>query len=663
MLQTNECLDYPSQSWKKNVSERFTVEQRQAIACEMRLKMLEMWQVNRAPLSGAYSIVELYVEFFLNQLDLLNYVSNPQERVRIVPKATSALAFYQVLGFAGLVPGTCLAQPTLETFPPVIHRRIGSEFSIFKLGGNLEQAMGIALAGKLQQTAMPVVAFVGDGELQTGIDHQAKFAAQMKLDNLTIIVDCNGLQSDYQVEQADHTFLKDTQGCLRTQCSLWELYGWHSIEIDGHDFEQIERAMDYIGRTDKPLIILAKTAKGKGISLAERRLGYNHKMSDDEFEFAHEELLRSVQKNRQRGHFFAYPEHCTPVPPSVANPKLQLPSRSLISDRNLEITLAAWLNQLISLNPGQIVVLNTDNPRPFSTHTPIYKPGKDSFLVFAGCNEHFALNLARGMANAALHPIYVSPATHLMINGEEWKLAAMDRQPVLLIGRTPGSELWRWGQSHLAYEDVERFRTRNATIYQPATTEDLLIILQYLYEGNMHGPVYLRLPEIDGVSADPKLYDSAKKRCLIVQHGFYVIKSNIHPDQGADAFVTLVASGDLVRECLWVAEKLEMMKIAYKVINVVDLSDISQEAFRATVKGSLVIITAIDALPESLAHVIYKVLPSEDRSKVETLGIVEEMPTPIPIQTIYQNNRIDSESILRLVENKLSTISCFVPRE
>lgn len=656
MLRVSSISTPQPQYWRKNPSERLLRAQREALASEMRLKMLDMWKVNIAPLSGAFSIVELYVEFFLNQLDVTRYASHPEERVKIIPKATSALCFYQVLGFAGLIPGALLANPNLENFPPIIHRRVGGEVTTFKLGGNLDQAIGIALAGKLQGYDSPVVAFIGDGELQTGVDHQAKFAAQMQLNNLTLIIDCNQLQSDYYVKQADHTLTQDAHGRLATQSQLWDLYGWQAVDIDGHDFDQIEQAMDCIGCVDKPLVILARTVKGKGISFAEGRLGYNHRMTDAEFQLARREILQTVEIYRRKGYSFSYPYQVTPIQPSRPGQALHLPKLSPPPEQGLEVTMAEWLLQIAALNPGRVFVLNSDNPSPLPIDTPIYTPGKSSFLIFAGSNELFALHLARGMANAGLQPIYVSPATHIMINGEEWKLSAMDDQPLLLVGRTPGSELWRWGQSHLVYEDVERFRTRNATTYQPATNQDLLIVLQHLYSVGMQGPVYFRLPRMPGVNVDHSLYDTPEKKELIVRNGFYVLKSNMISDQESDSFVVFVTSGELVRECLNAAENLERVQIPYKLINVINLSHIAPEKFQETIRGALVIITVIDALPESLAHIVYEVLLPEDRSKVEALGVVESMPVPIPLQEIYKNNHMDCEYLFQFAEAKYRSL-------
>lgn len=145
---------------------------------------------------------------------------------------------------------------------PDMKKTPGVEISTGSLGHGLAVGNGIVLGGRLDKRSYRVYVMLGDGESQEGMVWEAgMFAAQHKLDNLTAILDFNGLQID---------------GAVCDICSLepvedkWRAFGWHTICIDGHDFSQIIKAFDEAKATKgKPAMIIAKTTKGKGVSFME----------------------------------------------------------------------------------------------------------------------------------------------------------------------------------------------------------------------------------------------------------------------------------------------------------------------------------------------------------------------------------------------------------
>lgn len=639
--------------WRREKETYLSVLEREALASEVRFRMLEMWRVNIAPLSGAFSIVELYVEFFLNQLDVNIYLLKENNFIRILPKATSALCLYQVLGFSGLIGKDKFKAPTKQNFPPVISRHSFGDLTPCKLGGNFDQAVGVALAEKINKKNTQVVVFIGDGELQIGLDHQAKFAACMHLNNLVLIVDCNKLQSDYFVSQVDHTLIEDESGNLAKLQKLWEIYGWCALEIDGHDFEQISNAFEQIGTTNRPLIIIAKTSKGKGVPFIENKLGFNHRLTDREYTQAHKILLDEALKYRQLGYQFDYKNDITSFIKSNTPITYKLPTRKSNIAINLEDVFKQWYEELIKLNANKVVIINTDNPRPFQPDTPTYSPGDPSFLIFAGSNELFALNCARGFATVGYLPTVISPATHIMINGEEWKLAALDFHKLLLVGRTPGSELARWGHTHLVYEDIERFQTYNAMIFQPATNHDVVLILEYVFQSQeIPSPIYLRLPRMDSVVV-PKAKETCRPNHEAINHGFYIVRSFYTQANEIEANVILVASGQMVRECIIASEKLEKLRISNKVVNVINLTQLNPTQFRECCLDSQIIITVIDALPQSLSRIVLQALHPNDRHKVVELGITNPVFPACPPSQIYQSCGINASGIIEITLSEI----------
>ena len=143
----------------------------------------------------------------------------------------------------------------------------GVDMSSGSLGQGISAACGMALAGKLSSKDYRVFAMLGDGECEEGqVWEAAMFASHYKLDNLTVFVDYNGLQIDGTVE--------DVAG-LSAIDEKFSSFGFEVITIDGHDFDQIEAAVNKAKQTkDKPTVIIAKTVKGKGVSFMENKVGW-----------------------------------------------------------------------------------------------------------------------------------------------------------------------------------------------------------------------------------------------------------------------------------------------------------------------------------------------------------------------------------------------------
>ncbi len=644
--------------WMKPVSERMSMEKISALSALARLRLFQIWSKVPGPLSGALSVVEMYMVLYANivRLELLD--QQQPGRLRIIPKTTSAFALYAVAGCVGLIAPEKFVAPNANYFPPILSReKPFVDASSHNLGLSFEEGIGMALAGKYKGTDSPVLVFLGDGALQEGVDHPAKFAAAMKLNNLALVIDVNGIQSAYEVSNVDPTFEQDVQGRLERQKRLWNAYGWEVLEIDGHDLSQIQTAFGRIGRGKQPLVIFARTVKGKGIPLVEGQSRYSHKIPDPRDREAAKKFLEAAAEKALR---FSNLSHRgvdllrKKVPADVAAPlpvSLVLPKIQPVDGQYLHETLRRWLEQMIALNPKQIVTLNTDNPVPFDMNTPVYASGKPSPHFFLGINERFALNVARGISNEGLFPIYVTPSAHMMLNAENWRYAIMDRQPILLIGNFPGSSLSHWGPGHLAYQDIDMFRFPGGNVYQPGTHQDLLIILEELY-GNIakNLPAYIRLSEITNDGVSPELYQGQGKRKKIFREGFYTVRSNVGRSDPERPYVLLVASGELLQENIKAADELERLGLPYKLINVINLSGVTQESFRDAAKGAGLIVSSIDAQPSSLSRIIYETGLGGASCPVVGLGVTDA-GTYDPIPKVYERHGMDAASLVKRVKN------------
>ena len=217
---------------------------------------------------GSLSEVELLVSLYFRVLR--HNPKDPQwpDRDRFVlSKGHGCPALYAVLAEAGYLEHSVL--PTLrklgsplqghpdKRFLPVLEANTGS------LGQGLSIGIGMALAAKLDRKDWHTFVMVGDGEIQEGQNWEAAmFAPYHKLENLTLIVDYNHQQLD--------GFTKDILDVSPLR-EKFDAFGWHAIEIDGHDFNQVIPALEEAraGAGGKPTCIVANTVKGKGVSFME----------------------------------------------------------------------------------------------------------------------------------------------------------------------------------------------------------------------------------------------------------------------------------------------------------------------------------------------------------------------------------------------------------
>lgn len=224
-------------------------------------------------IGGALSGVELLTTLYFNEMNITEKNVSDLERDKFVlSKGHASALLYAVLKEKGF-----LTQEDLMTFRlinsklqghPNMNYVKGVDMSTGSLGQGLSAAVGMALNNKIHSNDFRTYALVGDGESQEGqIWEAAMSAAHYKLDNLCAILDVNGLQIDGDVTKVMNPFpFKDK----------FEAFNWHVIEIDGHDYTQIENAFKE-ARTvkGKPTMILAKTVKGKGVSFMENNYGWH----------------------------------------------------------------------------------------------------------------------------------------------------------------------------------------------------------------------------------------------------------------------------------------------------------------------------------------------------------------------------------------------------
>ena len=234
---------------------------------------------------GSLSITDIVTYLYFAELNI--DVKNPKMANRdrfVMSKGHAAPALYSVLANRGFFPVEDLktlrktnsylqGHPDMKGIP-------GVDMSTGSLGLGISAACGMALAAKINDESYRVYCAVGDGESEEGqVWEAAMFAAHYKLDNLTVFIDFNGLQIDGKVTDVMNPTPHDTK---------FEAFGWNVITIDGHNFEEIENAVNAAKACKgKPTAIIANTVKGKGVSFMEGKASWHGKApNDDEYAIA-----------------------------------------------------------------------------------------------------------------------------------------------------------------------------------------------------------------------------------------------------------------------------------------------------------------------------------------------------------------------------------------
>ncbi len=229
---------------------------------------------------GSLSAADIFTYLYFEEMNI--DPKNPKMEGRdrfVLSKGHTAPGLYSALANRGYFPVEDL--PTLRHLGsylqghPCMQETPGVDMSSGSLGQGISAAVGMALAGKLDNKDYRVYTLLGDGEIQEGqVWEAAMFAGHRKLDNLVVIVDNNGLQIDGKIEDVCSPYPIDKK---------FEAFNFHVINIDGNNFDEIDAAFKEARATKgMPTAIIAKTLKGKGVSFMEGQAGWHGKAPNDE---------------------------------------------------------------------------------------------------------------------------------------------------------------------------------------------------------------------------------------------------------------------------------------------------------------------------------------------------------------------------------------------
>jgi transketolase len=429
------------------------------------------------------------------------------------------------------------------------------------LGQGLPIGVGVALAGKyLDKLPYHVWVLCGDSEMAEGSMWEAfQHAAYYKLDNLTAILDMNRLGQTRETMDGWHG---------DHYAARAEAFGWHAIQIDGHDPEEIDRAYaEALDHADQPTLIIAKTKKGRGVSFLEDVDGMHGKpVPEDEVQAALDELgdvddlLVDVRKpDPSQGENFT---------PGLTG-ELNLPTWEVGDE---EATRGAYGAALKALGGAREDVVALDGEVSNSTKSEEFAKEYPDRYFEMFIAEQQMVSAAVGMSVRHRVPFASSFAAFLSRAYDFIRMAAISRANIRLSGSHAGVSIGEDGPSQMALEDLAMMRAvHGSTVLQPCDANQTAKLVAEM--ADKEGIVFLRTLR----PKTPVIYDAAEDFAI---GGSRTVRSS------DDDAVTVVASGITLHEATKAADELQESGIAIRVIDAYSIKPIDGDTIRAAARAT-----------------------------------------------------------------------------
>ncbi|TML45398.1 MAG: transketolase [Actinobacteria bacterium] len=460
------------------------------------------------------------------------------------------------------------------------------------LGQGLPYGVGMAIAGKrLDETPMRAWILIGDSEMAEGSQWEGfEHAAYYELDNIVAVLDINRLG---QRGETMHGWDLDSYA------NRARAFGWHAIEIDGHDVEEIDQAYGEAIASDRPVAIVARTIKGKGVKAVEDKPGWHGKALDDP-EQAIEELggIRNIVVQ------VAKPETSGRTV-EIERAELELPRYELGDE---VATRKAYGEALAALGKARGDVVAMDGEVSNSTFAEIFRDAVPERYFEMFIAEEQLVATAVGMQVTGWRPFASTFAAFISRAYDFVRMSAISRANYCLSGSHAGVSIGEDGPSQMALEDIAALRAvHGSTVLHPC-------------DANQTAKLVAKMADNEGISYIRTLRPNT---AVIYEPGDdFEIGGSRTLREGDD--IALVAAGITVHEALEAADALAADGIEARVIDLYSIKPLDEEAIRSL---AMPIVTVEDHWAEGgLGEAVLAALAdSEERPRVELLA-VREMP-------------------------------------
>ncbi|WP_353684712.1 transketolase [Thermodesulfovibrio sp. 3907-1M] len=499
-----------------------------------------------------------------------------------------------------------------------------AEAATGSLGQGLSIGVGMAINGKyIDRLPYRVFVLLGDSEMAEGSVWEAvQLASYYKLDNLIGIIDVNRLG-----QRGETMYGWDLSAYERRVSS----FGWKTICIDGHNFNEIFKAYEEALKNNSPSMIIAKTVKGKGVSFLEDREG-RHGVALSEAEF--EEALKELGEIKRLTASVKKPDSLKPEPqPLKIN---EFTKRYNIGE--MVATRRAYGEALVKLFPefSDIVVLDAEVSN--STYAEIFKKHYPERFFECFVAEQNMVGMAVGLALRGKIPFVSTFAAFLTRAFDHIRMAQYSDANIKFVGSHAGVSIGQDGPSQMGLEDIAMMRSiLNSVVVYPS---DAVSTEKLVREAAKHkGIVYIRTTR----SATPVIYNYDEEFPI---GGSKVIK------RSDKDLCTVIAAGITLHEALKAYEELKKRGIFIRVIDLYSVKPLDVETLKEALSETKAIITVEDHYP---AGGIGEAVKSEVGSdRVYSLACRKTPKSGTP-EELLDYEEISAKAIVECI-NKLSKL-------
>ncbi|HLA07525.1 MAG TPA: transketolase C-terminal domain-containing protein [Anaerolineales bacterium] len=614
--------------------------------------LAEVKRAGSGHLGSSFSAMDIVTWLYCEEMNILKVgFDNPNRDVYFSSKGHDVPGLYATLYSLGVLPEEKLVRLRrlggLDGHPDV--NIPGIEANSGSLGMGISKGRGMAWAKKHFGNGGQVYVLTGDGEWQEGQNYEAlQSAVHQKIDNLTVIVDDNKVQSDKLVDEI--LSLGDLE-------SKYRAFGWHVQRIDGHDYRQIEKALAEAKKIKgRPQIIIADTIKGRGISFMEHPAALEigkglypwHSGAPDDvsYEKGYNELIERVNTSFKTLGLsplnlrdIAPEEKRPPAAMLAGEPLSQAAQEKLSAKITDEFVVRAYGQALVEIAARRkdIVVLDADLSSDCKVRD--FEYAYPERFIENGIAEQDMVSMAGGLAQGGLLPVVNSFASFLASRANEQIYNnASEKTKIIYALHYAGLIPAGPGKSHQSLRDISLFAALpNCTILQPCNADETRMVVEYSVEEAKEN-VALRFI----IGPSPRKIQLPNDYKLAFGRGVALT-------EGKDAI--LFAYGPvMLHEALLAGELLAERGLGLKVINLPWLNRLDAKWLEETIKPYELVFVLEDHHPSGTLtdHILELLAASRNRPLASRRLIrfaVEGWPACGTPQEALKYHRLDGASL------------------
>jgi transketolase len=575
--------------------------------------------------SSSASAVELMTALFFSEFKAeLKRPDNPNNDRLIFSKGHAAPLLYALYAAAGAIPAAELLKlrklkSPLEGHPTPEFKY--TEAATGSLGQGLSVGVGLALAQKLDRTRARTFVLLGDGELAEGSNWEAAaLASRYKLGNMVAIADINRLG------QSDPTMHGHN---LSVYQKKFAAFGWKTVVINGHDFNQILSALKRFGSpTDTaPKVIIAKTLKGKGLAGVENKSDWHGKALSAEAAKTALAALGAVDVDST--------ETIKTVPAKkFSPPAIKIPTYTNFTPGEKVATRKAHGSGLAALGKTNNRIVALDGDVKNSTYAQEFSKlyPKRFFEMYIA--EQNMVGAALGLARRGFVPFVSTFSAFLTRAFDQIRMTAYSNGNVKFVGSHAGVSIGEDGSSQMGLEDIALFRSvHNSTVLYPSdavATQRLMTAA-----AKQPGVVYIRTTRM----ATPVIYKKSET--------FPIGGSKVLCQSPKDQ-ITLIGAGVTLHEALKAAEMLAEEKIQARVIDLYSIKPIDAQTIKTAARQTKGLIVIEDHwFDGGLGDAVLNVFANQKNSPPIIKLAITKLPHSAEPEQQLRVHGIDAAGILR----------------